>query len=430
MTDAYSRVPDEVAETGDPVHDFLLLACLRYGEDDGWRHWERAAQLLAEHPGIVGCDIGVAAATADESAVEALLRDDPGAAARPTGPHGWEPLLYLAYARHDPAIGEAATLGTARLLLARGADPNAGYLWHGNVPPFTVLTGALGNGEGSQPAHPHAIALAGLLLAAGADPNDGQVLYNRQFGSDDSHLVLLFAHGLGRGDGGPWRARLGDAAQTPTAMVRRQLWWAVVHDLRERVILMIDNGVDLHAPFDTADTAAAWARSMSGRTPAEVAAVAGCPGMVELLVSRGAARPSAEGVDGFVAAALAADRPAVQRLRAHLDAARSQRPALIAWAAARGNAEAVTLLADLGFDVNALGRTDVPVEQPWETALHEAAARGDVALARLLLERGADPAVRDVRFGATPLDWARHFDRPAVVELLEPYGDPAASPGR
>jgi hypothetical protein len=53
-----------------------------------------------------------------------------------------------------------------------------------------------------------------------------------------------------------------------------------------------------------------------------------------------------------------------------------------------------------------------------------------VALARLLLERGADPAVRDARFDATPLDWARHFDRPAMVELLEPYGDPSARPGR
>jgi ankyrin repeat protein len=422
MTDDHSRAPDEVAETGDPAHDFLLLACLRYGQDDGPQHWGRAARLLVEHPGIIGADIGVAAATADESAVEALLRDDRGAAARPTGPHGWQPLLYLAYARHDPAIGEAATLGTARQLLAHGADPNAGYLWHGDVPPFTALTGALGNGEQRQPAHPHGIALAGLLLAAGADANDGQALYNRQFGKDDSHLVLLFAHGLGRGDGGPWRARLGDATDTPTAMVRRQLWWAVVHDLRERVRLLIDNGVDIRAPFDNAEVAPAWARSAGGRTPAEVAAVAGCPGMVELLVSRGAARPPAEGVDAFVAAALAGDRPTVQRLRAHLAAARSQRPALIVWAAARGNADAVALLADLGFDVNALGRTDVPVEQPWETALHESAARGDLALARLLLERGADPTVRDARFDATPLDWARHFARPAMVDLLEPLG--------
>ncbi len=63
------------------------------------------------------------------------------------------------------------------ILLQHGADPNAGYLWQGEVPPFTVLTGLFGNGEqGSvnDPPHPHAIRLATLLLDAGADPNDGQ----------------------------------------------------------------------------------------------------------------------------------------------------------------------------------------------------------------------------------------------------------------
>src|SRR4029077_11521278 len=90
----------------------------------------------------------------------------------------------LAYARHDPAIGEAAVLGAAGMLLQSGADPNAGYLWHRLPTPFTVLTGVLGEGELGpvrQPRHPHALALARLLLEAGADPNDGQALYNRMF---------------------------------------------------------------------------------------------------------------------------------------------------------------------------------------------------------------------------------------------------------
>ena len=47
----------------------------------------------------------------------------------------------------------------------------------------------------------HSIALARALLAAGADPNDPQALYNRMFGDDDDHLVLLFEFGLGRGNG-------------------------------------------------------------------------------------------------------------------------------------------------------------------------------------------------------------------------------------
>lgn len=39
--------------------------------------------------------------------------------------------MYLTYARHDPEIAEDAVLTSARLLLDAGADPNAGYLWHG-----------------------------------------------------------------------------------------------------------------------------------------------------------------------------------------------------------------------------------------------------------------------------------------------------------
>jgi hypothetical protein len=70
--------------------------------------------------------------------------------------------------------------------------------------------------------------------------------------------------------------------------------------------------------------------------------------------------------------------------------------------------------------VNALGRADAPVAGAWETALHQAASEGDVDLATFLLERGADPNIHDARFDATPLGWARHFEQPALVALLEP----------
>ena len=82
------------------------------------------------------------------------------------------------------------------------------------------------------------------------------------------------------------------------------------------------------------------------------------------------------------------------------------------WAAATDRPAAVALLAELGFDVNAKGRGDVPVEEPWETALHQAVARGDRAMAELLLSLGADTDVHDARFDATPLGWARYFDQP------------------
>ena len=99
---------------------------------------------------------------------------------------------------------------------------------------------------------------------------------------------------------------------------------------------------------------------------------------------------------------------------------RSARPALITWAAACGRPEAVEILAGLGFDVNAMGRTDVPSDQPWQTALHKAAEDGNLELARTLLRLGADPDIRDHRFDSTPLGWARYFAQQPLVDLLEP----------
>jgi ankyrin repeat protein len=423
VVDRYRRVPDVVPASADRADEFLRLACLRYGSDDGAPSWDEARRLLAEHPEIRGASIHTAAAVADVDAVRGFVAADPAAGARQGGPFGWEPLLYLAYARHDPAIARDAALATAQLLLDQGADPNAGYLWHGLPSPFTVLTGAFGEGEAGpddQPRHPHALALAEALLAAGADANDGQSLYNRQFRPDDDHLVLLFAHGLGSGDGGPWRHRLGDAVDSPAGMVRRQLRWAVIHDLRDRVGLLVEHGVDVATPF------------ADGRTPAGLAAVHGHRVVLDQLVAAGSAPPDLTPPDAFLAAALAGDRAGVDRLlAAHpglLDQMRERRPGLAAWAAETHRPEAVRLVLDLGFAIDARGSADLPDERPWETALHVAVWRDDGDLVRLLLGLGADPTVEDHRFHSTPLGWAHHFGNTALVELLEPRESPE-SPG-
>jgi ankyrin repeat protein len=92
----------------------------------------------------------------------------------------------------------------------------------------------------------------------------------------------------------------------------------------------------------------------------------------------------------------------------------------VVWAAASGGAPAVELLVSLGFDVNAKGRSDIPSNQPWQTALHKAVEDADIDLARSLLCLGADPDINDQRFNATPLDWAHHLGRPQLIDLLEP----------
>ena len=236
------------------------------------------------------------------------------------------------------------------------------------------------------------------------------------FEPDNDHLELLLEFGLGTGDGGPWRRRLGDALDAPAAMVRGELAWAITHGLAERVRLLVSHGVDVAAPFD------------DGVTVTSMAATTGHPELIGYLVEHGAPAPDLAPADAFVAAALAADRERMGRLLAGHPGLRDQllhaRPALVTWAAACGSPAAVEFLVELGFDVNARGRTDVPSDQPWQTALHKAAEDGNLELARMLLRLGADPDIRDQRFDSTPLGWARYFDRPTLIELLEPVTAP------
>ena len=102
----------------------------------------------------------------------------------------------------------------ARALLEHGGDPNALLPLARPVP--AVHGGDLRAGQPRRGrASARAPALAELLLTAGADANDGQLLYDRQFGRDDRHLVLLFEHGLGRGDGAGCNAVQRRAADSP-----------------------------------------------------------------------------------------------------------------------------------------------------------------------------------------------------------------------
>ena len=422
IIERYRRTPDEVDQTSGAADEFLAFACLRFGGDDAPSRWDRAARVLAAHPELARSSIHVAAAAAHAASVRDQLAADPTLAISEGGPYGWEPLLYLASARHDPRITEEATLGTARALLEYGADPNAGYLWHGLYPPYTALSCALGSQHEDE--HPHGFQLAELLLSAGADANDGQLLYDRQFGRDDRHLVLLFEHGLGCGDGGPWAARFRHKADSPSETLRGQLWWAIVHDMRDRVRLLVEHGVDFRSPYAAPGGRPAALRNSDGLTPAELAKLSGYPELADSLVACGAARPVLDEVNSLIAAVLAGDRDTATRLRAYATEARVRRPGLMAWAASGRKLDSIVLLAELGFDVNARGRLDIPLEQQWFTPLHEAAQTGDVEMARLLLGLGADPNVRS-EWGATPLDSARQYGQETVAELLEPFNGPS-----
>ncbi len=271
---------DTASDPGDdPVMRFLAHACLLYVWDDGPPRWEVAAELLDANPSLPQTDPYAAAVVADAGAVREHLRRDPSLARAHGGAFRWTMLFHLVYSR----VAQRDPMEVATLLLDAGADPEAGYLWQGQPTPFTVLTGCFGGGEqgpSRQPAHPVGEELARLLVARGADPNDAQTLYNRMFARDDGHLRLLLPLGLGRGDGGAWHRRLGEALESPDEMVRRQVDWSRDHGFTTRLALLAEHG------FVEGATAAApspWRR----RTPVPAVARAGSPEAVRALAAAG-----------------------------------------------------------------------------------------------------------------------------------------------
>lgn len=155
-----------------------------------------------------------------------------------------------------------------------------------------------------------------------------------------------------------------------------------------------------------------WAGStgVPRRSAPLAAAEAGHRATAALLQRLGATSSSSS-----VLAAVLAGEPVDE---AELPAAIAARPGLVAWAAASGDRAGVRRAAELGWSVDRRARTDVPSDEEWETGLHAAAARGDLATVRLLLELGADPTVRDARFDATPAQWAAHAGHGEVAALL------------
>ena len=443
VVERYSRAPHRTAEDGAPGHaapgqalpdltsggaahgspapdgqadlaradEFLLLISLTHGGDDPGR-WRRAAELLAAHPGLTRASIHAAAAAGDVEAMRDWLDRDKPAATREGGPHRWEPLLYLAYsAIEDPETVDRAGnraagrshLETARLLLAAGADPAAGYLWEGLCPPYTALTGALTSG------HAEPIALARLLLERGADANDSQALYELGGSDDTAALELLFEFGLGTGDGGVWQARLAPFHPSPAQLVEEELIKAAADNHPRRARLILSHRVD---PAGLGDRHPIH----EGRTAWQLAMIYGNAEVTAILDEAGARPGTPDPEAEFLGACMRADRAEADRLRAAdpgiLARAIARRPSQLSTAADEDRFDAVVLMTELGFDSNA---TFGPHRQ---AALHGAAFRGNLAMVKYLIDHGADPGIEDCSFHATPLGWAGHFGHQDVVAYL------------
>ncbi len=390
---------DEDALALESDHDgFLFLACLVYSGLDSPDRRDEAAALLTDNPDLSSESIWSAACAGNIARLRELIKKDAEAVRAKGGPFEWEPLLYACYSR----LPDADTLGAARVLLELGADAKAYHMWGGNTR-FTALTGVLGWGKRgpiNQSPHPHWQEFARLLLEKGADPNDCQALYNHMRNPDPEPLRIMIDHGLD----GSQRTYYGetleaDAPQTLSAILETCL----PRFYTEKAALCIDNGADL-------------SQQVNGMPLQKACALAGYTELTTHLKTKGVSPEPLNELESFAAAVLAGDTAAADT-RCDADPSLVKRifdldDEILHKPAAANRLKALQTAIDLGLDPNHFS---------YNTALHEAADKGQIEAAKLPIANGAKISQRDHWYGGTVIDWARDAGHLELVDHLATY---------
>ena len=392
---------------------FLTNACLSYSETDSPDGFQAARDALAAHPEVSRANIWTAACTGDVNALIQMIDEDQSRIHQCGGPFDWPPLLYATYSRVN--LPERSSLATARVLLDRGADPDAHWMW-GDQYRFSAITGAFGEGESGpkqQPPHADSLALARLLLEAGANPNDSQALYNTMFTPGNACPALLIEYGLGPDALCNWKLGSKETGLrlNPQSTLHYQLMWAIRKCHSERVRILLAAGADATQPDDR-------------ETPFKAAIMNGHTEILDDLRRHGAQAEELTPVEAFVAALLAGDGATADGLledtpSLRTDAQKSHANILID-AASNGRDDAVRLLIAHGWDIDARDSSNGP--------LHQAAWGGRLETAAILVELGADLSRHDRQHDATPADWARHSGNDDVARFLDRMRDDAPPP--
>lgn len=156
----------------------------------------------------------------------------------------------------------------------------------------------------------------------------------------------------------------------------------------------------------------------SGADPSsaiDAAVLHGCRQAVQALIRRGAT------VDLAVAALGSTEDFQLKLSNASAD----ERHLALAVAAQYCRIEIVRILLDAGEDPN---RYNPVGGHSHCTPLHQAAGYGTLELAKLLVERGARPDIKDVLWKATPAGWAEHVGRSEMEAYLRQLEEAAGKP--
>jgi ankyrin repeat protein len=400
------------ADRAGRVAAFLEFACWDHhvsGRGNYAMTGAAAISILAKDPDIARDSLYTAIVCGDVDEVERRLAADPSLVNEKGGSRGWEPILYLCYARLSLPAARDCALAIARALLDRGANPNAYYMAGGSV--YSTLVGVAGEGEQDAPPHPQRERLYELLLERGAEPFDIQVLYNTHFHGDVRWwLELTYAHTVKIGRKADW-----DHADWPMldmggygSGARFLLWTAIEHDDVGLAEWLLAHGAN-------PDAAPARDARFSKRSLYEDARRRGNAAIAELLLRYGATPRTVvlDDEEAFLDACLRLDRREAEALVAKHPEYLPSTTAIFE-AARRNRADAVALLLDLGVPIE--------VEDAFrKRTLHVAASgAGAPDVVTLLLARGAEIDPRETHWGATPIGYASHHDNQPMIDLLAP----------
>lgn len=391
------------------VAEFLEHSVVRYGVrpgattyqegsyEDRPSRWARAARVLERFPDIANDSIHTAVAAGDIPAVERFLAADRTLASQPCPLDNWPPLLRLASVRLPTEAARTNGVVIARRLIDAGAatDP----YWSDGQNHFTPITCAIGHGEGGQPEHPRAVDLVRLLLDRGAEPFDGQALYNTSLGADDTFwLDLLHAESERRGEAAKWLTR-------PRELGLPALDYLLGNAVNQRHAKRVEWLLTRGAKAGTTDC-------YSRQAVIKHALLAGAADIADTLARHGAPQPQLSDVESFQAAVMRGDiAEAKRRLAGHPDCLTHPGPMMAA--IGQDRPDLVEALLDMGMSTEVAGKDGV-------RPLHQAAGDGRLAIARLLIARGAEIDPFENRFGGAPLSWANHNRQPELIALLAP----------